>query len=66
MKQMKERRNEEIAKFEERRQKREEEAAENGEEYEEEEFDVDALIQEEFADQLQVTRKIIYLRHFKV
>ena len=55
MKQMKERRNEEIAKFEERRQKREQEAAENGEEYEEEEFDVDALIQEEFADQLQVS-----------
>jgi hypothetical protein len=29
-------------------------AAENGEDPEEEEFDVEAIIQEEFADQLQV------------
>lgn len=54
MKKMKERRDEEIAKYEERRRRIEEEAAENGEEpEEEEEFDVDAIIQEEFADQLQ-------------
>ena len=59
---MKERRIEEIAKFEERRQKREQEAAEAGEEYEEEDFDVDALIQEEFADQLQVNFHLLKIK----
>ncbi|CAF0775596.1 unnamed protein product [Brachionus calyciflorus] len=58
MKQMKARRDEEIAKFEEKRRKKEEEAAENGEEYEDEEFDVDALIQEEFSEQLQEEEEV--------
>ena len=58
MKRMKERREEEIAKFEERRREKEDEAAANGEEYEEEDFDVEALIQEEFADELQEEEEV--------
>jgi hypothetical protein len=51
---MKTRRDEEIAKYEERRRQREAEAAENEEEVEDEEFDVDAIIQEEFQDRIVV------------
>jgi hypothetical protein len=57
MKRMKERREEEIAKYEEERRKKEAELEANGEmdeEAEEEPFDVEALLQEEFADELQV------------
>ena len=57
-KRMKERRDEEIAKYEERRREREEEAAANGEEPEEEDFDVDAMINEEFAEELQEEEEI--------
>jgi adenylate/nucleoside-diphosphate kinase len=57
-KKMKERRDEEIAKYEERRREREEEAAANGEEPEEEDFDVEAIINEEFAEELQEEEEI--------
>ena len=51
------RRDEEIAKYEERRAERQKQAAESGEEaVEEEEFNVDAIIQEEFAEELLVQR----------
>lgn len=56
---MKTRREEEIAKYEERRRQREAEAAENEEEFEEEEFDVDAIIQEEFQDRMIVRRVFV-------
>ena len=51
---MQERRIEEIAKDEDRRKEKEEQAAANGEEFEEEEFDVEAIIQDEFSDEIQV------------
>ena len=51
---MKIRRDEEIAKYEEKRIERQKQARDSGEELgEEEEFNVDAMLQEEFADELQ-------------
>ena len=58
MEKIKKRREEELAKFEERRREKEDEAAANGEEPEEEDFDVEAIIQEEFADELQEEEEI--------
>ncbi len=51
---MKIRRDEEIAKYEEKRIERAKQATDSGEELgEEEEFNVDAMLQEEFAEELQ-------------
>jgi hypothetical protein len=61
---MQERRNEEIAKYEQRRKEKEEQAEANGEEVEEEDFDIEAIIQDEFSDELQV-EKIFLKIYFK-